>query len=188
MSGDWETYRNLPLVVNVVLRNPSTHETVTFQEGDDPPEWARRLMGPHVYGLGMPPEPFTWGDGLPMRVDLVCNECASHKLPRPVASLEPVTLLEEAPTKRFLWEERRTKTHNTRPSDGAPLRWAARTTDKAGRVHPGREVIAPWERACCGLKLETKWDWLCDRLDDARAAGVSRLDLRNIVYARTRKL
>lgn len=182
---DWETYRKLRLVANVSLRQPSTGETVCFRAGDDPPEWARRLMGPHVYGLDMPTEPFTWGDGLPTRIDLVCNEQRNHRRPRPKGSFEAALLLEHHDVPRFLWTERRAQ--NTR-QDGVPTRWGPNTQDSAGRVHPGAQVDAPWEASCCGLKLETNWGWLCEVLDKARALGESALDLRRTVYAKTRKL
>lgn len=187
MSEDWQTYRNLRLESAVILRNPSTQETVTFLPGDDPPEWARKQMGPHVFGLKAPTPEIEWPDGKPGRIALVCNVKLRHRKPKPIAAFTVQEYLGERDgIPRFLWAEDRRDPELGTNADGSPVWLTPPSKGLDGKWHPGRPLTVAWSIRCCGQNLSTEWGWLRDRLDEARHSGGKTLDLMELIYTKTR--
>lgn len=197
--SDWGIYRQLRLVVNVAVRHPSTGETVWFRVGDDPPEWARRLMGPHVYGFAAGPERpkgmeviSSWrgADGLPDVVDVVCSE-SGHRRNTVVRRFEAVSCLEleseGRPPSFDWWMNRIVGSKQETDAEGHPVGWdKPRRDPKSGRWLPGEQLRHSVNLKHCRLSLPLSWSDMALQLDQARHANAGRLDLREMIYTRTR--
>lgn len=189
----WEAYRGLRLAVSVHVHNPETGETSVFLAGDDPPEWARRLMGPHVYGFKRKRskqfdsiQADRDDDGNVQVVRIVCS-AERHARPQLIEQMEGGTILDiigeygqQGCLLRRDW--RFTRGHYRLGDGGQPDYVTPRTRDADGKtVHPGGYAPASPRFACsCGDNVSVQWARLTQILDQLSSAGVSELSLNGL--------
>lgn len=195
MNEDWRVYVALPITVHVMVQSDDG-ETVSFQPGDDPPEWARRKMGAHCFGFRMS-DPRAKGleivsskigdGGLPDVIDVVCNE-PQHRPGKLVRRFEAVEYVGDDTLGRpeFRWWINRLVGAQVGDLDesGKPFGWT-RPKQVDGRWRPGSQVPHSINLRHDDLNLPVSWSDMQEILTDARHAGHDRLVLRDLVYART---
>lgn len=193
MSDDqWKNYLQLRMTCSSSVPHPETGETVWFHPGDDPPEWARRRMGPHVFGFVEPPAKFEkrYHDGKLAELTITCDFL--HLKPKFVTSfqiLEPVHQMPDG-AMLFRWHHQRWTRNASYDTKGTPMRTLPDEIAGDGRRTPGQQVPALIRVHCCRNGPDARgsadrFDWALSLIRHADRYPDGKVPLKALVAVLT---